>query len=629
MNVHSSIEALSFSQLARSAFFLAIESEGNAKNVASDRQNLATSLSHAKQSPLAEDQQLIRLADSIGLSDAEILATALCLEVERDAHFARAVAMAQEPVGKSRLLVGLITKVLEFVDADPISLAAGSAVESGLLRLGEEDAALPERSLFVSPIMAAAFSEIILANDQFRLIDDLEVCLTDKQAHHANLLAKEVQHIPQLGLIIRSSDDAETKELARRIAAQLGKKLVIANHNEIEKFAAWLHVLDLIPVFETGVSVSEKWSRPELPFYHGPWIALAGLDGVIEASGSVREYIFDIPDAQERAALWQSHGLDKRDAQRASQSFRQGAGRINQLAEKLKLFAPQYEHAKPSWDGLKEIVRQKTYDIDMGAHHVTSGQMTKESLILPSGIKRTLDGFIERVRLRDQLSERLGPAITSRYRPGVRALMCGESGTGKTMAAHWLSDRIGLPLYRVDMATLTSKWIGETEKNLSQLLSTAENSDVILFFDEADSLFGARTDVSDAHDRYANAQTNFLLQRIEEFDGVALLSTNSRDRFDNAFVRRLDFIMEFPLPDSKARRDLWLGHMGEHHTLSAEQLNRLAIEVDIAGGHIRNIVLAAAVSALTQERRIAAADILQALSAEYAKLGKALPALKL
>jgi SpoVK/Ycf46/Vps4 family AAA+-type ATPase len=106
----------------------------------------------------------------------------------------------------------------------------------------------------------------------------------------------------------------------------------------------------------------------------------------------------------------------------------------------------------------------------------------------------------------------------------------------------------GLPLYRVDLAALTSKWIGETEKNLSQLLDAAEQGDVMLFFDEADSLFGARTDVGDAHDRYANSQTNFLLQRIEDYEGVAILATNSRDRFDPAFVRRFDMVLEFPLP---------------------------------------------------------------------------------
>ncbi len=627
MNVHSSIESIGFGQLARSALFAAIQTEESAEADARNFQLIVKAMSAARKSPLPEDERLNRLADILGLSDAEILTAALCLEIERDPHFARTIAMAQEPVGKSRLLIGLMIKTLVFIGTDPVSLATGHAVKSGLLTLGNEEAPLTERSLFLSRSMAAALSGIAAPDDQFTLMGDLNVGLTEEQSGQAIALAAGIDNIPRLGILLRSSTSVETKAMASQIGAHLGKNLALTKHKEIQKSAAWLHALNLIPVFETGIGVAEKWELPDLPYYKGPWIALSGLEGVIEAAGPVREYIFDVPDAKERARLWQSHGLSKPDAKLAAQSFRQGTGRIYQLSEKLKLTAIGPE--KPNWNRLKEIVRQKTHDIDMGAHHVASRQVAEDSLVLPGDLKRMLGGFIDRVRLRDQLSDNLGPAIKSRYRPGVRALMCGESGTGKTMAAHWLSDRIGLPLYRVDMATLTSKWIGETEKNLAQLLSTAENSDVILFFDEADSLFGARTDVSDANDRYANAQTNFLLQRIEEFDGVALLSTNGRDRFDNAFVRRLDFIMEFPLPDSTARRDLWVGHLGNNHMLSTKQLDRLAIEVDIAGGHIRNIVLAAAVLALREDRQITAIDIATALSDEYAKLGKASPTLKL
>src|SRR5207302_11471594 len=147
----------------------------------------------------------------------------------------------------------------------------------------------------------------------------------------------------------------------------------------------------------------------------------------------------------------------------------------------------------------------------------------------------------------------------ARYRPGVRALFLGPSGTGKTLAAGWLATQLGLPLFRVDLASITSKYIGETEKNLSQLLARAEHAEVVLLFDEADSLFGKRTDVKDSNDRFANAQTNYLLQRIETFDGIALLTSNSRSRFDAAFSRRLDLIIEFPMPGPEERRAAWVG----------------------------------------------------------------------
>src|SRR5262249_53019123 len=157
--------------------------------------------------------------------------------------------------------------------------------------------------------------------------------------------------------------------------------------------------------------------------------------------------------------------------------------------------------------------------------------------------------------------------------PGVRALFTGPSGTGKTLAAGWLATRLGLPLYRVDLASVTSKYIGETEKNLARLLARAERTEALLLFDEADSLFGKRTEVREANDRFANAQTNYLLQRMETFDGIALLTSNSRARFDAAFARRLDMVIEFPPPAVSERRALWEAHLGANHLLTLQELN--------------------------------------------------------
>jgi SpoVK/Ycf46/Vps4 family AAA+-type ATPase len=250
------------------------------------------------------------------------------------------------------------------------------------------------------------------------------------------------------------------------------------------------------------------------------------------------------------------------------------------------------------------------------------------TLVAPPTLHAGLAHLRDRCRLRDGLSDGLGPAARSRHCLGVRALFHGPSGTGKTLAAHWLAAELGMPLHRVDLAALTSKWIGETEKNLSDLLSAAEHADVVLLFDEADALFGARTEVSDAHDRYANAQTNYLLQRMDCFTGIAVMTSNGRDRFDAAFTRRLDAILEFPLPDPPARRALWQAHLGdagEGHKMDAATLDRLALVFDLAGGHIRNIVLGAAVTARAEERGIRWNDVMAAAAAEYAKLGRPMP----
>ena len=248
-----------------------------------------------------------------------------------------------------------------------------------------------------------------------------------------------------------------------------------------------------------------------------------------------------------------------------------------------------------------------------------------DTLVVPSTLRAALEALCARCRRREDLAKALGPAARSRYRPGVRILFAGPSGTGKTLAAAWLATRLGLPLYRVDLAAVTSKYIGETEKNLAQLFARAEHAEVLLLFDEADALFGKRTDVKDSNDRFANQQTNYLLQRIEAFDGIALLTTNGRSRFDSAFTRRLDAIIEFPAPAPDARRALWLAHLGPAHGLEEGQINRIAGSCDLAGGHIRNSALAAA-SRCPPGTAPGYASLCEAIAAEYRKLGRQPPA---
>jgi SpoVK/Ycf46/Vps4 family AAA+-type ATPase len=248
-----------------------------------------------------------------------------------------------------------------------------------------------------------------------------------------------------------------------------------------------------------------------------------------------------------------------------------------------------------------------------------------DALVVPAALRSDLEALATRCRVRDTLTDALGPAARTRYHPGVRALFVGPSGTGKTLAASWLATKLGIPMYRIDLAAVTSKYIGETEKNLAQLIARAEHAEVGLLFDEADSLFGKRTDVKDSNDRFANAQTNYLLQRIESFEGITVLTSNSRARFDSAFTRRLDAIIEFPLPAPEERRALWLAHLGEKHSLQVADINRLAAACDLAGGHIRNAVLAAAVTARAAQRAIAYADVVAGVAAECRKLGKQAP----
>jgi SpoVK/Ycf46/Vps4 family AAA+-type ATPase len=252
--------------------------------------------------------------------------------------------------------------------------------------------------------------------------------------------------------------------------------------------------------------------------------------------------------------------------------------------------------------------------------------ITDEAMVMTPVLRRDLETLLLRCRSRDGLDHGLGASAKARYHPGVRALLVGPSGTGKTLAAGWLATRLQMPLYRVDLAAVSSKYIGETEKNLAQLMAHAEQAEVVLLFDEADSMFGKRTEVKEANDRFANAQTNYLLQRIESFDGIALLTSNSKSRFDSAFMRRLDLIIEFPLPGPAERRALWESHLGTDHGLSTSHVNQLAAAVELGGGHIRNAVLTAAVQAQARRSAITFDDVASAVADEYRKLGRQVPA---
>ena len=587
-----------------------------------DRAQLEAMLEALTRAPAGDEAILAALARRFELTDGELLAAALCLAVESDPRTARLVAAAQTPVGGSRPLVGFLATIFADAGLDCVGLASGAGHRIGLFGLGDESAPVTERSVHIPVPLVAALSGHRLEPDGLRPLAAgraaMSPTLLDEAAAHAARIAGAVGANV---LIIRSPCTREAEALAGIVAEHLGLVGVDMGEETPRAHSCWLAATGSLPVLRHALGPGDQ-RRIEAPGDHqGPILVLAGSEGVIEAPIPVSEWRVAIPEEDERALLWQAGGIDEATAADAARVYRQGAGRIAEIVEKV---AAAVDPPEDHWSRLTEAIESGASQLDMLARR-SSARVEREDLVIPGPLAEGLDLLVERIRLRNQLADDLGSSLRARYRPGVRALFTGESGTGKTLAAHWLARRTGLPLYRVDLAAMTSKWIGETEKNLSTVLDAAQHADVVLFFDEADSLFGARTDVGDSHDRFANAQTNYLLQRIEDFDGVAILATNSRDRFDPAFVRRLDSILEFPLPDGAARRRLWRTHIGEAHALTDRQIDALSISVDLAGGHIRNIVLSAAIRARRDERPIAFADIAAAATEEYAKLGRSPP----
>jgi hypothetical protein len=253
-----------------------------------------------------------------------------------------------------------------------------------------------------------------------------------------------------------------------------------------------------------------------------------------------------------------------------------------------------------------------------------------EDLVLPPDRVQRLRAIGHRIRHRAQVHDGWGFGATLASSRGTAALFTGPSGTGKTMAAGVLARSLGLDLYRVDLAAVVSKYIGETEKNLARVFAAAEATDAVLFFDEADALFGKRTEVHDAHDRYANVEVAYLLQRIEGHDGLVVLATNLRKNVDEAFLRRLAFVVEFPLPDLEHRRLIWRRMFPAAAPLDpALDLDLLADRFELSGGSIRNVAVEAAFAAAADGTSIGPNHVELALRHEHQKLGRVAPDLSL
>jgi len=583
--------------------------------------------------PDVHDARLVRLASALGLSMFEQLAVVLATAVEADAMAGRAVAWLQAPVAGSRPTLGLAAAAFAAASGAGAQalhvLLSGKAMQSGLLTVMSESGPLPERPFSVpTPIcLALAGRDAALPGMTIGLGEPQPVKLPPSVHSEAKRHARGLDAEGQKGLILRAGSAVEGRSVAAAIATALGLRPLYIETDKLAGLGPLLVLRGLLPVFCFEIGPGDRRKLPNVPLYSGPCLALCGLEGTVEhASGAVLSWSLPVPSREERRDLWSAALGDDALAERLAREHRHGSGRIAQLARLARHRANLDGGARPA---LSHVADAAWAGEGLGLEALAQplrDAISDEAMVMTPVLRRDLETLLLRCRSRDGLERGLGASATARYRPGVRALFVGPSGTGKTLAAGWLATRLQMPLYRVDLASVSSKYIGETEKNLAKLLAHAEQAEVVLLFDEADSLFGRRTEVKEANDRFANAQTNYLLQRIESFDGVTLLTSNSKARFDTGFMRRLDLIIEFPQPGPEERRALWLSHLGAGHRLATSQVNQLAVAVDLGGGHIRNAVLTAAVLAQARGTPIEFGDVAAAIGDEYRKVGRQVPA---
>ena len=450
--------------------------------------------------------------------------------------------------------------------------------------------------------------------------------------------------------------------------SQIGKALLVVDLDRAllaeEKFE---HLLTLVfreawfkdaGLYLCGLDALRKeiWAGQYQSLLH----ALAAHEGLVimagEAAWSYSGHnpagVFSLnltpPNFQLRRACWQTSlaaenvQFDEHELDALANRFRFTSSQIKEAVGTARLSALLRSLAQAPASPLGPTEMQPSLNDLFSAARAQSNQdlvtlarklepsYTWQELILPEDALTQLREICQRVTYRQRVLEQWCFARKLSLGKGINALFAGPSGTGKTMAAEVLAHELGLDLYKIDLSGVVSKWIGETEKNLKSIFAAAERGNAILFFDEADALFGKRSEVRDAHDRYANIEVSYLLQLMEEYDGISILATNLRQNLDDSFVRRLAFVVHFPFPDEEHRRRIWTSVWPAETPLATDlSFNTLARQFKLSGGSIKNIALGASYLAAADGGVVTMSHLSHATRREYQKLGKNLTQVEL
>lgn len=583
--------------------------------------------------------RLVEASDRLGLDLGARAALAVVAAPELDPRYGRLFAYLQDDVTRKLPSPRLVARLLAEDDESIVTVLDAFADDAPLLTSGavslvpipaEQPIPLADRGLIVAEPLAAFLLGAPLAGAAGAALRRVPVPSHDPGRAEAvsqlrTLLAAEAE-LP----VVVAGVDAEAA-----IAYAGGTPLLVAGESTLTDAVA-LREAQLIAALEGRQLVFDGIDdlAPErrvaiervLRARRAPTVLVARHPGAFVALGDLTLLAVDVPPPalHERAVAWAHHaGVTEADAADVAAKFRLSVTQVTEGAAVARLAARTRGETIPTHD-----------DLDFGARQASRSRLgelaarlepvhTWDTIVLPERERRHLQSIAAHLRHRDRVLQEWGYGATITRGHGLKALFAGESGTGKTMAAQVIAHDLGLELYRVDLATVVSKYIGETEKNLDRIFSAAEGSNAILFFDEADALFGKRSEVSDAHDRYANIETSYLLQRMEGYEGCVVLATNFQRNIDDAFLRRLDHVIGFPFPDEDDRRRIWALLLPEQAPLSGDvDLDFLAERFKLAGGAIRNCALGAAYLAAEEGDEIGMRHLVRAVALEYTKLGR-------
>ena len=609
--------------------------------------------------------------------DADVLL--LSLAPELDLRYEKIYAYLQDDVTRKRPTIELILNLLcnsaemklrrrtHFHQDSPL-------VRNGLIHVaadqGQPDAPFLAQAVCIDEqIVRALLGD---ATTDPRLIS---FCEFVAPAHTRNPMPFESELVPVLARLatqfpagmfrtyFQGPAETEKQTVAEGLAAALGTLLMkirisrIADKAEFESL--WKLALREARMCGATLYVS---GVDEFEGVEGGWRRQQLLDGLAEFRGTailagkrswesqqctllaVTPIDFETPEYPTRVALWKANlehfaqDADPAVVSALAGRFKLAAGHIAQAVASATL-AAQWRGASnkahsleaneeaqleaPSLEDLAAAARAQCGQELAVLSRKIEPKYKWEDIVLPADQMEQLQEMCAQAENRHIVYGEWGFERKLSLGKGLNVLFCGPPGTGKTMAAEVMARQLQLDLYRIDLSQVVSKYIGETEKNLNRIFTAAENSNGILFFDEADALFGKRSEVRDSHDRYANIEISYLLQKMEEYAGVSILATNLRQNLDDAFVRRLQFIIEFPFPDEEYRRRIWEGVFPKETPVGEDvKFDVLAHDVRLAGGSIKNMALAAAFYAAASGDHVRMGHLIQAAHREHQKLGR-------
>ena len=575
-----------------------------------------------------------RLARLLGLTPFERQVLLLAAAVELDGEIAELVAALQD--GEPRPTFGLALAVLPGAHWD--ALAPRSPLRRWRLLEPAPGPTLAARPLRVDERILHHLTGLGAPDE--RLDGTLHVAggfphLAPSQRALAEELARTVSAAgARVAVRLEGADRDACAGVAQALALALGRMALVVQGGAVPaagpELASLARLVDREALLLGGLPIVEAEDANEMAVtalaaqLEAPLVALVGETAARTPGRVALQRSLSLPTPAEERVLW-TEALGEQVAlahaepvEEVAQHFRLSASAVEAVARELAATGDADVAVS-----LRRLCRERSRVRLEGLAERIDPVATWDDLVLPPAHTELLHEIVRHVRHRTQVYEQWGFGARTTRGLGVTALFAGESGTGKTLAAEVLAHELGLDLYRIDLAATVSKYIGETEKNLRRLFAAAEESGAVLLFDEADALFGKRGEVKDGHDRYANLEVAYLLQRMESYRGLAILTTNLRSNVDRAFLRRLRFVVQFPFPDPTQRAQIWLRMFPPAAPLEGIDAGALA-RLAASGGSIRAIALSAAFAAAEDGTAITPEHVLRAARVEYAKAERAL-----